>query len=46
MKKYLQISKKDYVVEGLQDLIFTNQSYALSPNKVTINSNIAIYKLY
>lgn len=46
MKKYLQISKKDYVIEGLQDLIFTNQSYALSPNKVTINNNIAIYKLY
>ena len=46
MKKYLQISKKDYVVEGLQDLIFINQSYALSPNKVTINNNIAINKLY
>ena len=38
--------EKDYVIEGLQDLIFNNQSYALSPNKVNIDGNIAICKLY
>lgn len=39
-------SNKDYVIEGLQDMIKNNLSYALNPNKVTINNNIAINKLY
>lgn len=39
-------SNKDYVIEGLQDMIKNNPSYALNPNRVTINNNIAINKLY
>lgn len=46
MKKYLQKLDKSYVVEGLEDLISSNLSYALSPNKVTINSRDTINKLY
>ena len=46
MKKYLQKLDKSYVVEGLQDMLKDNISYALSPNKVTINGRTAINKLY
>lgn len=40
------LPEKDYVIEGLQDMISLNPSYALSPNKVTINRNIPINILY
>ena len=46
MKKYLQKQKKSYVIEGLQDMLSNNISYALSPAKVTVNCNTAINKLY
>ena len=46
LRKYLQMLDKSYVIEGLQDMIFKNLSYALSPNRVTVNSNTKINKLY
>ena len=46
MKKYLQKQKKSYVIEGLQDMLFNDIPYALSPVKVTVNCNTSINKLY
>lgn len=46
MKKYLQTLDKSYVVEGLQDMISKSISYALSPNKVTIDGRKSINTLY
>ena len=46
LRKYLQMLDKSYAIEGLQDVIFKNLSYALSPNRVTVNSNTKINKLY
>lgn len=45
MKKYLQKQKKSYVIEGLQDMLFSNISYALSPVKVSVNCNTSVSQL-
>ena len=46
LTKYLQKLDKNYVVEGLRDVISKNLSYALNPNKITIDNNTAINKFY
>ena len=46
LTKYLQKLDKNYVVEGLRDMISKNLSYALNPNKITIDNNTAIDKFY
>ena len=46
LTKYLQKLDKNYVVEGLRDMISKNLSYALNPNKITIDNNTSINKFY